>query len=811
MNILIVDDDAFTLDALEHLLRHLGHQTIRAANGQQAIERLRHEDIRLVITDWNMPEMSGTDLCRIIRSDEINGYVYLIMLTGHGDAQSRRDGLNAGADDFLFKPLEAEDLMVCLKTAERILALETRDVALFALAKLAESRDPETGAHVERVQSYSRLLAQHLTAEVKKKHGINAEFIRLLHQTSALHDLGKVAIPDSILLKPGSLTPDEFEVMKAHAVLGSQTLDAALHKFPNAGFLRMARDIAISHHEKFDGSGYPAALAGDNIPFCGRLVALADVYDALTSRRVYKEAMVHDRARQFILAGRGRSFDPDVVDAFTRSESQFVEILSELSEKPRPAIPATGATAVQPSTDGDCSILIVEDSPMMLRSLTKLLATTGHRVRGASNIQQAMQVFIEHCPEVIVSDWEMPGGSGVELCQRVRSHAAAKPPHFIMLTSHSEQQSVLQAYTAGINDFVVKPYHPEELIARVKAGLRVSELHTELARKTERLLATNSQLKVMNDRLDRLSITDELTGLFNRRHAMTRLQEHWLLSERYGTNLSVAAIDIDHFKQVNDTYGHEAGDVVLKQVASTLRECTRQTDIVCRVGGEEFLILFPSQTREEAIQVALRCRAAVEKLSLQFNNAELKITISGGVAMRAATMQQSGDLLRTADELLYDAKHAGRNRVLPPESQEAASLKTIKQLSVLNQITSMHPASNDLDINLIASRCGGDAQFAEGIVELFKTQAPLELDRLAAALLSADIASFQRIAHTLKSMTAYVTADAAAEHCRQLEEMAKLNQLGEAGPLLQLLQAELHQVLAWIANRAESNQSVRAA
>jgi putative two-component system response regulator len=254
MKILIVDDDAISLEILQKFLEKMGHQTVRAANGQEALDQLRKDDIRLVITDWDMPEISGPDLCRTIRDDDLNGYVYLIMLTGHDDVLSRRAGLTAGADDFLSKPLEPDELIICLKTAERILALETRDVALFALAKLAESRDPDTGAHIERVQSYSRLLAQKLSPAVRQANGVNSEFIRLLYQTSALHDLGKVAIPDSILLKPGSLTPGEFDVMKAHAALGAQTLDAALQKFPNARFLRMARDIAIAHHEKFDGA-----------------------------------------------------------------------------------------------------------------------------------------------------------------------------------------------------------------------------------------------------------------------------------------------------------------------------------------------------------------------------------------------------------------------------------------------------------------------------------------------------------------------------------------------------------------------------
>ena len=150
--------------------------------------------------------------------------------------------------------------------------------------------------------------------------------------TSPLHDIGKVGVPDSVLLKPGPLTPDEFEVMKQHTIIGSMTLDAACQTYPDARFLAMARDIARSHHERYDGDGYPDGLAGESIPLCGRIVALADVYDALTTKRIYKPAFSHERAREIIVAGRGSHFDPAIVDAFIENEDRFVAIRDEFAE-----------------------------------------------------------------------------------------------------------------------------------------------------------------------------------------------------------------------------------------------------------------------------------------------------------------------------------------------------------------------------------------------------------------------------------------------------------------------------------------------
>jgi putative two-component system response regulator len=213
-----------------------------------------------------------------------------------------------------------------------MLSLETRDVAIFAMAKLAESRDPETGAHLERVQRYARALTQQLRRAGRFAGQIDDEFIRLIYLTSPLHDIGKVGIPDCVLLKPGRLSDHEFEMMKAHTTLGGQTLEAALRKFPNVKFLQMARDIAMTHHERVDGKGYPAGLAGDSIPLAGRIVAVADVYDALTSKRVYKDAFGHEVAKSIIVADAGTHFDPLVVDAFVAAEAEFQAVRQRFSE-----------------------------------------------------------------------------------------------------------------------------------------------------------------------------------------------------------------------------------------------------------------------------------------------------------------------------------------------------------------------------------------------------------------------------------------------------------------------------------------------
>lgn len=332
MRVLVAEDDEVTALMLQHCLERFGYEVTTARDGHEAFELVRTGRYHLVISDWAMPRMTGVELCRQIRRRHSSSYTYVILLTSHEGTQSVVEGLDAGADDFITKPFQPQELRVRLRAGERILSLESRDVTIFTLAKLAESRDPETGAHLERIREYCRVLCESLLEHGPYVDQIDGDYVQLVYLSSPLHDIGKVGIPDHVLLKPGKLTADEFQIMKRHAQIGWETLDAAVRVRPEAEFLRMARDIAGSHHEKFDGSGYPHGTKGQNIPLCGRIVALADVYDALTNKRVYKEAFSHDTARDIILEGTGKHFDPAIVEAFLKNEEQFALIRQRFAD-----------------------------------------------------------------------------------------------------------------------------------------------------------------------------------------------------------------------------------------------------------------------------------------------------------------------------------------------------------------------------------------------------------------------------------------------------------------------------------------------
>jgi len=329
MKIAIVEDEFVSRRKMQRFIQGLGYETLVASDGLKGLELWQNERPRIVITDWIMPGLDGIDLCQKIRETEGSQYTYIIMVTSKEDIGDVVASIEAGADDFITKPFEKEELAVRIRAGERIIGFESKDLVIFSMAKLAESRDPETGYHLERIQFYSKILVETLMSSQNPPPELNDPFVENIFLTSPLHDIGKIGIPDFILLKPGRLDDREFEIMKTHCQIGFETLDEALKRYPQADYLRMSADIAIAHHEKFDGTGYPNRLLGEEIPLSARIVALADVYDALVHKRVYKTAYTPDVAKALITESSGSHFDPDIVEGFLACEDSFIEILKK--------------------------------------------------------------------------------------------------------------------------------------------------------------------------------------------------------------------------------------------------------------------------------------------------------------------------------------------------------------------------------------------------------------------------------------------------------------------------------------------------
>ena len=349
--ILAVDDIEANIDVLMDTLGD-SHDMMVAMDGPSALEAVATAladgtPPDLILLDIMMPGMDGYQVCERLKADPSTAEIPVIFLSALGEVANKTRGFEVGAVDYVTKPFEILEVRARVEThlslaqARRALAhqnewleetvrqrtselAQSQNVTIHALAGLAETRDNETGGHIRRTQNYVRVLAEHL----REPFDLDAESIEILFKSAPLHDIGKVGIPDAILLKPGRLSEEEFELMKEHASLGMRALSQAEDSVGGepCHFLRFAKEIAHGHHERWDGSGYPQGLAGAAIPCSARLMALADVYDALISRRVYKPPFSHRRAVEIICEGRGGHFDPQVVDAFIARQEDFRQI-----------------------------------------------------------------------------------------------------------------------------------------------------------------------------------------------------------------------------------------------------------------------------------------------------------------------------------------------------------------------------------------------------------------------------------------------------------------------------------------------------
>ncbi len=308
-------------------------------------------------------------------------------------------------------------------------------------------------------------------------------------------------------------------------------------------------------------------------------------------------------------------------------------------------------------------ILVVDDDTSVLRLLSKYLKDAGYEVLTATNGIEALRIIhAEGCP-LVITDWMMPDMDGLELCQAIRASEGISFAYVIMLTGQCDEDSLAKAFDAGADDFLTKPCKKQELLARLKAGVRALTSETKVATQQLAIHKTNAELETLNGKLQQIATTDELTGLYNRREAMHRLEDYWAKADREGQLLACMMLDIDHFKKCNDTYGHDVGDVVLRETARTLRRNTRAGETVFRLGGEEFVVLCPSSSAKMAAVGAERLRAAVEANRIERGRMSLGITISVGVAELDHRTTGPDDLLKLTDEALYEAKRSGRNRV----------------------------------------------------------------------------------------------------------------------------------------------------
>jgi putative two-component system response regulator len=360
--VLMVDDNPTNLQVLQATLEGEGYRRLAARDGASALAVSAKAEPDLILLDIMMPGMDGYEVCRRLKSDPATYDIPVIFLSALEETQEKVKGLELGAVDYITKPFEPAEVLARVNTHLTLRCLQrelrranaqlkalnqnleqkvedrsrelvhSRDGIIFALAKMTEARDDATGKHLERICRYVEILARQLA---KTDPAMTEEWIQTVVKTAALHDIGKVGIPDGILLKRGQLTAQERKIMETHPAIGGDTLLELREEMEGGGpFLSRAIEITLGHHEKWDGTGYPFGIKGEAIALSARLVAVADVYDALVSSRIYKTGMPHRDARRHIQEGSGKHFDPRVVEAFLACQEEFQEVAETMQDAP---------------------------------------------------------------------------------------------------------------------------------------------------------------------------------------------------------------------------------------------------------------------------------------------------------------------------------------------------------------------------------------------------------------------------------------------------------------------------------------------
>jgi diguanylate cyclase (GGDEF)-like protein len=428
---------------------------------------------------------------------------------------------------------------------------------------------------------------------------------------------------------------------------------------------------AVFHHES--PAACPAPESSREHMVCAMLglsAQLADFCVALDKER-------HGLAPDLILSAAKMGVDEEALGKLTaelvglwREWGKILEVQTQdvpafetvMADKPEPAPALDAATSLAPLQP--LTILAIDDDRSTLLVLEHLLRGLGHTVYTAPDGKTGLARAISLRPQIIISDWIMPGLDGLALCKALRQTEEGQQMYFIVLSALEQDDQLVEAFESGVDDYLTKPFTPRVLAARLRAGLRVIHLQEEARRDSENLRKFAAELAVANRRLQQAALTDPLTGLPNRRYAMERLDQEWAGALRNNRPLSCLVLDLDRFKHINDTHGHDIGDLVLRQASAVLRKEARTEDGICRIGGEEFLVICADTPLPAAMQLAERLRNAIALTRFSNGAVSCTTTVSVGVAQRTPEMQRADELFKAADNALYAAKGAGRNRVM---------------------------------------------------------------------------------------------------------------------------------------------------
>lgn len=657
--ILIVDDAAMNRALLADILGD-GYAIIEACNGMEAVAALQAHagSISLVLLDIVMPEMDGLEVLAVMNKRGWIRDIPVVMVSSESASSVVERAYALGVTDFINRPFDAaivrrrvtNTLMLYAKqkalagmVAEQISQRE-KSVSLMVsiLSQIVEFRNGESGLHVLHVNTMTEILLRRVV-EKSGREDVTPEDIGMIAMASSLHDIGKISIPEEVLNKPGRLTDEEFELMKQHAAVGAEMLRGLPH-FEDEPLIRTAYEICRWHHERFDGRGYPDGLAGDEIPLSAQVVALADVYDALTSERVYKAAIPHERALEMILGGECGAFDPFLLGCLEDVADEVREQLSADSVsayrsrvEPGAPVPTAAHEAVGPS-QRTLDLLDYErmkfDFFAMMSKEVQFEYTSDTDMLAISDWGESKLGLPELIRDPYGSD-ELRAMFGDENLQTLRAGLRATTPDAPIV------QFDFRALVGG---------EPRWFNLAARAMWGEGEGGLEYRGSIGKMVDVHENRQRMSE-LELRATHDSLTGLAN--HDFARKVVADRMRENPDGTFVLMVIDMDNFKDVNDTYGHLFGDEVLQHLAGRLRASVRDDDVVARVGGDEFLICMECEVEPQPL-----VERVFSSLTGEFRG--MPLSVSMGVVSVPGGQASYDALFRSADTSLYRMKRAGR-------------------------------------------------------------------------------------------------------------------------------------------------------
>lgn len=658
--ILIADDSEMNRSILADMLED-DYDLCEAENGVEAVAVLEREgvSISLVLLDIVMPEMDGFGVLEVMNKYHWIDDIPVILISAENSRGFVERAYDLGITDYISRPFDAaivrrrvvNTLMLYAKqkklvgmVADQIIEKEkTNNLMVSILSNIVEFRNGESGLHVTHVRVITEMVLKHLI-QMTDKYKLSYSEIALIATASALHDIGKIAIPEEVLNKPGRLTDEEFVQMKKHSEIGASMLEDLPFE-QDEPLVRIAHDICRWHHERYDGRGYPDGLKGDEIPISAQAVALADVYDALTSERVYKKAFSHEKAIQMILNGECGTFNPLLMQCLG-------EIADDLLRE-KDADPHKNQVE-QEMRNVTAEMLHHEELSASERTL-RLLEHERTKYRFFASMSQEIQFEYKLTPPMVtISDW---GAERLGL-----KEITMDPLHDPAILNFFGEEGLDGLKRKLLESSPESPVVQYDCKLTVRGEKRWNRIICRALWESEeppKLAGVIGKLVDVHDtrtrfaELEQLAFHDPLTGLLNRNYAKTQITDQ--IVHHQEVSYALVIIDLDYFKDANDQYGHLFGDKVLQYMSDKLRKNIRSGDIVARVGGDEFLA-FTQYVSDPELMV----ERIFQSLSGKYEN--FTISVSMGVALTDTVGYDYTKLFHNADKALYAAKRAGRGR-----------------------------------------------------------------------------------------------------------------------------------------------------